>query len=372
MGSRGADQKAIAMVGAELVETLLNKNQDYGSSVLSPPYLLPGLSPTASILCRLSDKVQRLHQLMEREGEVETETLEDTMADLGGYAVLYLVARELNADTKAAQASLHVNQGTSEEPVWKKVSSPTTGKGFFSMEEPVMKEPTVEDELPEKWTPPPAPTCEPPTFVSVKDLDGRLCELSDDMAASLDRHRETEEKAESMSRHLYSLQEAYSTLAKETDRRLTILGQQANHNAEAVNTRLCKLEKDLDHLQSRVSAIWTRGQDVQKMAEALETMRAELDALSAYVGEEWDPAPMDPPGDSHPTIPEQFHPDPSETDGHEMSALEAHATTVAKKLLMKLHSRGMISHGCSLSGKKGTKSGRLFRDMVMDAMKEVW
>jgi hypothetical protein len=83
------DQKRIAQVGLEWVATILAKNSDYGSSVWFSPVLKPTLDPGDAILVRMSDKVARIASLSIKEAQVD-ESLEDTMKDLGAYALLYL------------------------------------------------------------------------------------------------------------------------------------------------------------------------------------------------------------------------------------------------------------------------------------------
>ena len=83
------NQHRIAQIGTEWLATLLKKNSDYGSSVWKPPALKPGMDAGDAILVRMSDKVSRIASLQEKGPEV-AESLEDTIADLGAYALLWL------------------------------------------------------------------------------------------------------------------------------------------------------------------------------------------------------------------------------------------------------------------------------------------
>lgn len=83
------NQVRIAEIGLEWLSTLLKKNADYGSSVWKAPALKPGMDAGDAILVRMSDKVSRIASLQENGPEV-SESLEDTMADLGAYALLWL------------------------------------------------------------------------------------------------------------------------------------------------------------------------------------------------------------------------------------------------------------------------------------------
>lgn len=93
-GKRGEDQQDIAVVGLDIVSTLLKKNMDYGSSVFKEPLLCPGLTPRQGIQVRMSDKLCRLQRLLAGNPAEVAESLEDTMRDLAGYAILWLSAEE--------------------------------------------------------------------------------------------------------------------------------------------------------------------------------------------------------------------------------------------------------------------------------------
>lgn len=88
-GERNEDQCRIALAGLEFIATLLRKNADYGSSVWNPPALCPQMGIGATILVRMSDKVSRIASLQDKEAEV-AESIEDTIKDLGAYALLWL------------------------------------------------------------------------------------------------------------------------------------------------------------------------------------------------------------------------------------------------------------------------------------------
>jgi hypothetical protein len=90
-GVYGDDPQRIAVVALEWVETLMNKNRDYGSSIWETPLLAPNTDCGDAILIRMSDKISRLQNLL-RGGEVtvKDESIEDTMKDLGAYALLWL------------------------------------------------------------------------------------------------------------------------------------------------------------------------------------------------------------------------------------------------------------------------------------------
>lgn len=93
-GQRGEHQKLIAEYGVEVVATLIRKNSDYGGSAWQHPCLLQKLSGREGIQVRMSDKVQRLQKLLNGDTAQVAESIEDTMKDLVGYAMLWLAAPE--------------------------------------------------------------------------------------------------------------------------------------------------------------------------------------------------------------------------------------------------------------------------------------
>ena len=84
------DRRRIAQVGIQLIGTLLKKNADYGSSAWRVPLAAPHLSASDAILVRISDKVARIANLSSGHTPEVQESLEDTIADLAGYAILLL------------------------------------------------------------------------------------------------------------------------------------------------------------------------------------------------------------------------------------------------------------------------------------------
>lgn len=71
-------------VTKELFETYKAKNHDYGDS-FSETFEKLGL---ISAVTRISDKTNRLQSLAQNEQRVENESLEDTLLDLAGYAIM--------------------------------------------------------------------------------------------------------------------------------------------------------------------------------------------------------------------------------------------------------------------------------------------
>jgi hypothetical protein len=89
-GERGEDQKKIAEAGIAIVDLLLRKNHDYGGSAWKRPILAPSLEPRTAMLCRMSDKLERILTLMDKGNEVADEKISDTFKDLCGYLMLYV------------------------------------------------------------------------------------------------------------------------------------------------------------------------------------------------------------------------------------------------------------------------------------------
>lgn len=81
----------IATVCENLKELLLTKNAAYGDSALNPVRIFSKADPIEQIKVRIDDKLSRLTR-----GNMQNlsdETLEDTIRDLLGYFVLFLIAR---------------------------------------------------------------------------------------------------------------------------------------------------------------------------------------------------------------------------------------------------------------------------------------
>jgi len=83
-------------VGGNLVETLIRKNTDYGSSVWESPILAPTIPAKTAILVRMSDKVKRIAQLFSNDPLVASESMLDSIRDLAGYSLLYDACPEPN------------------------------------------------------------------------------------------------------------------------------------------------------------------------------------------------------------------------------------------------------------------------------------
>ena len=89
-------QQQIKEVGTGVVDLLLKKNKDYGSSIFESPILFPELKAKDCILIRMSDKIKRFSNLVSNDETPEVdESIADTMKDLAGYAILWLVANSM-------------------------------------------------------------------------------------------------------------------------------------------------------------------------------------------------------------------------------------------------------------------------------------
>lgn len=90
-GDQGDGQQRIAEEGAAWVALLLRKNSDYGSSAWKAPVLAPECDSDAAMRVRMSDKIERICSLLPKgDPEVSSESLEDTIRDLGAYCLLWL------------------------------------------------------------------------------------------------------------------------------------------------------------------------------------------------------------------------------------------------------------------------------------------
>lgn len=77
----------------KLKDTLIRKNVNYGSAFENRPYLIPAITPFGGLMVRLSDKFKRLATLLGGEPDTVGETIEDTLDDIAGYAILAKVLR---------------------------------------------------------------------------------------------------------------------------------------------------------------------------------------------------------------------------------------------------------------------------------------
>lgn len=80
-----------------LRDTLINKNQNYGNAVFRSQ-LFSSISPEEALWVRFGDKIRRLTAL--RGGEVDKvgESIRDTLMDVAGYAILLLIAPQVQAE----------------------------------------------------------------------------------------------------------------------------------------------------------------------------------------------------------------------------------------------------------------------------------
>ena len=76
--------EAIEHINEELLQTFLKKHADYGKgNILSIKEL--------GIAFRISEKGERLKNLLMKEGTPENESIEDTWTDIGVYAIIGLL-----------------------------------------------------------------------------------------------------------------------------------------------------------------------------------------------------------------------------------------------------------------------------------------
>lgn len=77
----------ITNITTDLADTLIAKNHDYGNSFgdLIKEY------GNLAMLIPIKNKVNRLDTLIKTDGKVKNESIEDTLRDLAGYAILSLI-----------------------------------------------------------------------------------------------------------------------------------------------------------------------------------------------------------------------------------------------------------------------------------------
>ena len=79
-------ENTIDDVCSELAEFLKEKNRAYGDSALNPTRIFSKADPLEQIRVRIDDKLNRLMKGQEYAGD-------DTVKDLAGYLVLFMVAQ---------------------------------------------------------------------------------------------------------------------------------------------------------------------------------------------------------------------------------------------------------------------------------------
>lgn len=90
-------ERLINSVTDKIKFTLFKKNQDYGDS-FHKRFKEYGMT---SALIRIEDKVERLKHIIKNGIDVKDETIDDTLQDLAGYAILTLVERmKVNEEVK--------------------------------------------------------------------------------------------------------------------------------------------------------------------------------------------------------------------------------------------------------------------------------
>lgn len=76
-------------IAHEVADTLTKKNHDYGDSFHNQ-YVKFG---DVSTVIRLWDKIERIESLLTKDAKVVNESIEDTLKDIAGYAILTLTSR---------------------------------------------------------------------------------------------------------------------------------------------------------------------------------------------------------------------------------------------------------------------------------------
>jgi hypothetical protein len=95
-------QKRIASQSHRILDLLLRKNRDYGSSVFLSPEFAPEMSPESAVRVRLGDKTARIRNLLaSSDASVASESIDDTIDDMIGYLILWRVIREAGSDLES-------------------------------------------------------------------------------------------------------------------------------------------------------------------------------------------------------------------------------------------------------------------------------
>ena len=87
--------RRIVMIALPVIALLVRKNRNYGDSFSRSPELAPDLTANQGLRTRLSDKFARLKSLLSGEPDRVGESLLDTVRDMVGYFLLWLVEHSL-------------------------------------------------------------------------------------------------------------------------------------------------------------------------------------------------------------------------------------------------------------------------------------
>ena len=95
-------QQRMASQSRRILDLLLRKNRDYGSSVFMSPEFAPEMSPESAVRVRLGDKTARIRNLLaSSNASVVSESVDDTIDDMIGYLILWRVIREAGTELES-------------------------------------------------------------------------------------------------------------------------------------------------------------------------------------------------------------------------------------------------------------------------------
>lgn len=104
-----ADRARIWNIYERLKVLALHKNLDYGGTIFKRGKLTPDIPADAMIRARMDDKIGRIQTMLANlEGRPMNEPLADSVADLGTYCFLWLICKEIEADTHCMTCGKHI------------------------------------------------------------------------------------------------------------------------------------------------------------------------------------------------------------------------------------------------------------------------
>jgi hypothetical protein len=84
-------QEQISIICDGIKQMLIAKNEDYGNSFQDPIHVFSSAGNDEQLRVRIDDKIKRLQSITQSGSAINFESVKDTVQDLVGYLILWLV-----------------------------------------------------------------------------------------------------------------------------------------------------------------------------------------------------------------------------------------------------------------------------------------